>query len=221
MNNIQPIIPPKFFNPKFNKVALIAIIIIFIWLTSCSSSKKIKTSSVIEEKGTVVATVDSSVTKKSDSTHVKKDNTVTTTETEGTYTKKTTKKYEPVPTGTKPEDYFPVLKEEIIEESGTTKNKKTEEKNTYDSTSVKKEYLIVTTKTIVVTTYKKAVLKNKEVKRTSYTGLIIWVVVGILLGIAGWYFGWWKWLFAFVRRKKEDQYPVKYTKYQPPKPPAK
>lgn len=58
---------------------------------------------------------------------------------------------------------------------------------------------------------------NKHKETTSYWGWL-WFLLIPVVWLLGWYFGLWPLL---PKRKKKEEYPVKYTNYEPPKPPIK
>lgn len=116
-----------------------------------------------------------------------------------------------------------------IEATGKIKNAsyketgKTKKQDTSTSIITSTSHLqVVDQKNGIDTTYKKATevttitAKNKEVHRTSY-----WGYLWFLLIPAVWVGGWWLGLWPLIpKRRKRDEYPVKYTNYEPPKPPV-
>lgn len=106
------------------------------------------------------------------------------------------------------DDYFPPdlnrVKKITIRETGTKKVKQQTEVNKYDSAHLKAKeelQLVKNTKVQVITT---TVIKNKDKKTTSYWG---WLWIGLITAAVfavGWYFGWWRWLFALFKRKQKE-----------------
>jgi len=210
-------------------------------LASCGTTSKIKSYSKSSVDSSSVTKIDSNVTKTDEATTVKKDNTVTTIEKQDDYTKETviefstdfapgvTKKQfdslrdsgKPLTTLTKEDftdwitntDYFPPVRKITIKETGIKKEKHIIAANTVDSSTVSKKETVDFTKTVNTELHKTEVVKNKTVKRTSYWG---WLWIALFAGgvfAVGWYFGWWRWLFAWIKqRKKDDEYPVKSKK---------
>lgn len=204
-------------------------------LASCSTSRKTKSVFKSTTDSSSVVKIDSNVNRVIDSTTVKKDNTITTTETEDNYTKETIFEFDtsfkwvdtlndqPKRSGwVVADDYFPPIKKITIRETGIKKERVKTVANKIDSTTVAKKETVDLTKSVNTETHKTTSIKNKEVKRTSYWG---WLWIGLICAAVfavGWYFGWWPWLIAFIRRtRNKEEYPVKYTNYQPPKPPVK
>lgn len=68
-------------------------------------------------------------------------------------------------------------------------------------------------------------IKKKDVKRSGTSfGLYIWIAAMIMIIAIGIYFGWWKWLWAFFRKKQADDKnanTLTSVPYQPPPPPDK
>lgn len=174
-------------------------------LISCSTSKKLKNSTK--------TTVAKNETAKIDSVSVKKDNTVTTVEKSDDYEKETVIEFDTMPNGggfiypNPVEDYFQPVKRITIKEKGTKKENIVIATNKQDST-----VLIKRTDTQVITT---TTIKNKDKKTTSYWGWLWISLIAAAVWFAGWYFGIWKILFAFIKRNK-DEYPIKY-KFKNPK----
>lgn len=215
-------------------------VVIIVLLSSCSTTRKIKSVVKSTTDSSSVVKIDSNITRTIDSTTVKKDNTVTTTETEDDYKKEIIIEFDTSfkwvdTSNTQPkrsgwvvaDDYFPPIKKITIRETGVKKEKTVTVANKIDSTTIAKKETVDLTKSVNTETHKTTIEKNKEVKRTSYWG---WLWIGLIcLACAvvfafgwyyGWYYGWWRWLFALFKRKNKDEYPVKYTNYQPPKPPV-
>jgi len=211
---------------KKQTIQLIIVGLLMMCFASCSTSKKIKNYSKTTVDSTSVVKVDSSGLKTTDSTSVKKDNTVTVKETDGDYTKETIFwfadplpdtatgiKY-PIPAG----DYFAVIKPAVlkkitIKETGTLKTKETISANTIDSNRVVTTEAATVKKEAATDVKKTIVTKDKEVNRTSYWGWLWMGIIAAAVFAVGWYFGWWLWLIAFIRRtRKKEQYPIKYKK---------
>lgn len=201
----------------------ILIAIIAISLSSCSTTNKHK---VITKTSTdSVSVVKETAIKNTDSTGVKKANIVVIKEGEGSYEKETvyefstnllghglTKHYidsmnaigQPLKTGeiypVDPSDYFPV--KITIKEKGQNKSKETKTDLSTDS-AVEKTTEVVT-KDNKTDLHKTEFTKDKTVKRTGVSvGVWIWGGIAIAIGLLGWYFGWWTWLFALLKRRKK------------------
>lgn len=212
---------------------IVYLFVIIAACASCSTTKKVESSVTIEERSNVVSNSDSAVKKKVDSVVVKKDNSVTTIEKSDDYEKETVIEFDTSnnfrlynPMGVfkaDPADYFPIVAKITIREKGTKKEKTTEQKNTYDSASVKTDYIIVVTTTTEVITYKKSLVKNKQVVTSGPTfwqkfKLIIFLIIGFAVIVLGWYYRvWsrlWLWWLAILKRfkRKEDYDKITHNK---------
>lgn len=115
------------------------------------------------------------------------------------------------------------IKKASYKETGKIKkqdsSRKKEISNTQQQVTNQKKGIDTSAKKTQTTT--QVVIKQKDVQRTSYWGwLWLGLITAAVIGV-GWYFGWWRWFFAFIRRtKNKNEYRVKYSKYQPPKPPT-
>lgn len=205
---------------------LLFIITVSVIMVSCSTTSKIKSISKTTVDSSSVVKSDSSGLKTTDSVSVKKDNTVTVTETDGAYTKETIFEFADPETDSgstvkylvPADDYFPVIKPAIlkkitIKETGIVKTKQTTAANTIDSNRVTTTEAATVKKEAVTDVKKTVVTKDKAVKRTSCWGWLWMGIIAAAVFAVGWYFGWWPWLIAFIRRtRKKEQYPIKYKK---------
>lgn len=196
---------------------IISILVIAAILYSCSTTHKSKSYSKSTVDSSSVVKIDSNVVKKIDSVSVKKDNTVTTVEKEDDYTKETVIEFDSTTRSSTPAaDYFPAIRKITIKEKGIKKEKQIIAANTIDSSQVTKNETLDLTKTVNTDVKKTEVVKNKVVKRTSYWGWL-WFLLIPVVWLAGWWLGLWP---LIPKRKKKDDYPVKYNNYNPPKPPT-
>lgn len=200
----------------------ILIAIIAIALSSCSTTNKHKVITKTSVDSTSV--VKETAVKNTDSTGVKKANVVVIKEGEGSYEKETifefitnlgpplTKHYidsmnaigQPLKIGeiypVDRSDYFPI--KITVKEKGQNKSKETKTDLSTDS-AVKKTTEAVT-KDNKTDLHKTEFTKDKTVKRTGVSaGVWIWGGIAIAIGLLGWYFGWWTWLFALLKRRKK------------------
>lgn len=217
-------------SPKKIDWGIVMIIACIILLASCSTTSKIKTTVKTTVDSSSVTNIDSSNIKTVDSAVVKKDNTVSIKETDGTITKETIFEFADEDTTTKAAtewpwhpstiipaaDFFPPirttgkLKKVTVRETGSIKTKETTNTNKQDSA-----HKITTENTNLVksnaTDVKKTtVAKEKQVERTSYWG---WLWIGLISAaviFVGWYFGLWQWLWAYLKRRKREEYLVTY-----------
>lgn len=164
-------------------------LILFVFLSSCGTTNKVKTSTHITKDSVTNIKRDTSATTSKDSIHVIKDNTVTTKVTDGSYTKEIVIEFDTtaVPNkndslildgiynrgGITASDYFPLrpIKKITIKESGKesikeqTNTDKTDSTKTAATTSIQahseQNTHVATENTI----------KNKEVHRASYAWL--------------------------------------------------
>lgn len=173
-----------------------------LFFCGCSSSKKFKEQ--IKTSDTVK--IDSTSSSSIDTSHVVKDNTVSTKEKENTYTKETTIEFNQTSSDTatryperymdKPEDYFQKnsIKKITIKETGIKKEKETETKNIVDSSvgkikndvAVNKEEKHETSKTT----------KSKSVFRFSWWWLLLLLIPAVIYWKRKWIAGlfgmsWW------------------------------
>lgn len=189
---------------------------ILIFFCSCSTTSKVKSSSKVSIDSSSVVKIDSSSIKSIDSVSVKKDNTVTTVEKEDNYVKETTIEYEPVTPTVTSKDYFPIIKKTTIKETGIKKEKQTVVADTYDSLKLVTTNEVDVKKETATDLHKTISTKDKQVERTSYWGWL-WFLLIPVVWVGGWYFGLWP---LIPKRRKKEEYPVKYEDYNPPKPPA-
>ena len=175
----------------------ILIVIIAIALSSCSTTNKHK---VITKTSTdSVSVVKETAVKNTDSSGVKKANVVVIKEGEGSYEKETIFEF-PLTSKEKAAEYFPV--KITVKEKGQNKSKETKTDLSTDS-AVKKTTEAVT-KDNKTDLHKTEFTKDKTVKRTGVSvGVWIWGVIAIAIGLLGWYFGWWTWLFGLLKRRKK------------------
>jgi len=234
----------------YGVLIVIALAILLIAFTGCSTSNKTK--STYKEKTTVTTEqkkgIDTTASKKTDVQQQIKTETaagsVEETETKkefniefnlggnGTAEEYTGKPLDTTVNGTKVKTNDAAsLKfnpDGSIEAKGNIKNinyKETGSKKKQDSTRTTQatdtRLAITDTKKGIDTSAGKTIITteitatNKHKQTTSYWG---WLWIGIVCagvyGI-GWYFGWWRWLFAFIKRRNRDEYPIIYKKPKP------
>ena len=202
------------------------IIPILIFFSSCSVSHKIKSSSRSTVDSLSTVKIDSVVVKTVDSTRVKKDNTITTIDREDNYQKVTVVEFDTtghivelnnllyhLPDVTDAADYFPPIKKITITENGVKKEKHIIVANTSDSSQFANREVTNLRKNVTTDLHKVEVIKNKDIKRTSYWGWLWIALIIVAVYLVGWYFGIWGWVILWIKRtRKKDTYPVKYKK---------
>lgn len=205
----------------------ILFICIVALLASCSTTKKIKSVKRSSVDSSSITKIDSVINRVIDSVKVKKDNTVTLTEKQDDYKKETVIEYngltrkqvDSMIRAGRPEavDYFPVRV--TIKETGTRKERAAVVADTYDSSRIVNNEKQELTKTVKTDLDKTETVKEKDVKKKSYWG---WLWIGLAGGgivalyLVGKYYGWWKWIIALFKRRRDEDYPVRYTNYKLP-----
>lgn len=113
-----------------------------------------------------------------------------------------------------PADYFQPIKKITITETGTKKEKAVIVANTSDSTHKKDLSNAELTKTVKTDVAKTETVKNKEVERKNYLGLVVILISALVVWVVGYRLGIWRKFFALFK-DDDDEYPIKYRGNDP------